>query len=234
MNRKFSVVLVTILFCVPFLAMAKGGLGVSRTPVTLEEDWPPAAILDMGDLNCPGSELVWEDDMPPYCLDGGRIHLRKTIGWGCYYAESEGEAEPRMTGVGMYIVNGNLDADYTGPVWGRYMIVPTEDPCIPLEWVIPGEYPAALDNPTVYWAGTWRGVRTRVCDGSNCVWYGNLKLVGKGHGGELEGLHFKGHETITTYTPLPMPWELIPGQPMGGGPEGVGLGVVKDSLRQKN
>jgi len=230
MNRKLLLVMATILCCIPVLAMAKGGPGVVRTPVALEEDWPPAAILDMGDLRCPGSELVWEQNMPPSCLDGGRMHLRNTTGWGCYYAESGGEPEPRMTGVGMYFVNANLDSDFTGPVWGRFLIVPTEAACNPLDWLVPGVYPEELDDPAVYWAGTWRGVRTRVCDGANCVWYGNLKLVGKGHGGELEGLHFTGHETITTYAPLPMPWEVFPGTPPFG-PEGVGSGVLKDTLR---
>ena len=51
-------------------------------------------------------------------------------------------------------------------------------------------------------------------------------MVDKGRGGNLEGLHFKGKEVITTFTPLPIPWELIPGFPFTG-PEGVITGTIK-------
>ena len=84
-----------------------------------------------------------------------------------------------------------------------------------------------LIDPEVYWKGTWKGRRSMFCDGGQCAWIGNLKLVGKGHGGDIEGIHFKGTEVITTFTPLPVPWELIPGFTVGG-PEGVITGTIKE------
>ena len=89
----------------------------------------------------------------------------------------------------MFVVNGNLDADYTGPVWGTYLIVPSPD-CNPDD----------LLDPAVYWKGTWRGQRSVTCDVASCMWIGNLKLVSKGYGGDIDGIHFKGTETITTFT----------------------------------
>ena len=116
----------------------------------------------------------------------------------------------------MFVVNGNLDADYTGPVWGTYLIVPSQ-----------GCNPDDLLDPAVYWKGTWRGQRSVTCDVASCTWIGNLKLVSKGYGGDIDGIHFKGTETITTFTPMPIPWELIPSFPFDG-PEGIIMGMIKE------
>jgi hypothetical protein len=104
----------------------------------------------------------------------------------------------------------------TGPVWGGFLIVPSTE-CNPDD----------LIDPEVYWKGTWQGRRTVTCDEVDCIWIGDLKIVGKGHGGDIDGKHFKGGEIITTFTPLPVSWELIPGFPVGG-PEGIVTRVIME------
>ena len=192
-----------------------------RTDVMAADDWPADSMLDMGAIYCPGGELEWLDPVTPVCPGSGRIHLREIVGYGCYMASVNGSPEPRFSGVGMFEVNGNLRADYSGPVWGTWMVVPSKD-CDPLDLV----------DPPVYWKGVWQGLRSMFCNDGGCSWVGSLKLVGKGHGGELQGLHFKGTEIITTFTPMPIPWELIgvcgPDPSVPCGPEGVITGVIKE------
>ncbi len=209
--RLWFPVLVVIVLVAPLALQA----GVNRTRVVIADDWPVDSMLDMGTLACPGGELVWADPVTPICPGSGRLHLRRVTGYGCYTAMSGDSVEPRLSGVGMFVVNGNLDDTYSGPVWGTWMVVPSA-----------GCDPNDLVDPEVYWKGTWQGRRSRFCDNGQCVWIGNLKLVGKGRGEGIQGIHFKGSEIITTYTPLPIPWELIPGFPVTG-PEGVITGVIK-------
>lgn len=195
--------------------------GVLRTEVTITDDWPADSFLDMGTISCPGGEIVWLDPATPVCPGSGRIHLRRVMGYGCYDATSEGLPEPRLSGVGYFLVNGNLRADYSGRVWGRWVVVPS-DGCDKNDLV----------DPLVYWKGTWQGRRSMSCDGGLCTWVGDLKLVGKGHGGAIEGIHFKGTETIITFTPMPIPWELIgicgPNPLVPCGPEGEITATIKE------
>lgn len=189
--------------------------GVQRTEVTILDDWPADSLIDMGTISCPGGEIEWVNPVTPVCPGSGRIHLRQIVGYGCYSALTGGSLGTQLSGVGLFVINGNLDADYSGRVWGTWMIVPSDD-CDP----------ADLIDPPSYWEGTWRGRRSAFCAG-DCLWIGNLKLVGKGRGGDIDGHHFKGTEVITTFTPLPVPWELIPGFPLTG-PEGVVAATIKD------
>jgi len=217
MNWKVLLIIYISAFCFSPPVLTKGDPGVLRTDVIIFEDWPADSMLDMGTISCPGGEIQWIDPVTPVCPGSGRIHLRKVAGFGCYYAEtSAGRPEPRLSGVGLFVVNGNLDVDYTGPVWGTYLIVPSQN-C----------NPADLIDPVVYWKGTWRGRRSVTCDAISCTWIGNLKLVSKGYGGDIDGFHFKGAETITTFTPMPIPWELIPDFPATG-PEGSAMGTIKE------
>ena len=205
-----AIVTIALLLCQPLAA------GVQRLEVTVADDWPADAFLDMGKLWCSGAELSWTDPVTPVCPGSGQLHLRRVVGYGCYTATSGGVIEPRLSGVGMFVVNGNLDMTYSGPVWGTWMVVPSA-----------GCDPADLMEPAVYWKGTWQGQRSVFCDSGACTWIGNLKLVGKGRGGDIEGIHLKGTEVITTFTPLPIPWELIPGFPFTG-PEGVINAILKE------
>ena len=190
--------------------------GVQRTEVMIFDDWPADSFIDEGTISCPGGEIVWIDPVTPVCPGSGRIHLRRVVGYGCYEAMAGSSPEPRLSGVGLFVVNGNLDADYSGRVWGTWMIVPSEG-CDQIDLV----------DPLVFWKGTWQGRRSMFCDGGPCSWIGDLKLVGKGHGGAIDGIHIKGTEVITTFTPAPVPWELIPGFPFTG-PEGVLTVTIKE------
>ena len=121
----------------------------------------------------------------------------------------------------MATANGNLDVDYTGPVWGTWMIVPSTG-CDPDDLIV---------DPPVYWKGKWQGERSRYCVGVSCTWIGDLNLVGKGYGGNIDGIHLEGTEKITTFTPLPVPWELIPGFPLDG-PEGVITATINERAKE--
>lgn len=215
MNWKLLLTALLAFAALPPLGAAGEGKGAHFTEVLLIEDWPADALLDMGSMMCPGGVIEFANPATPICAGSGRIHIRRVKGYGCYLGQSNGLPEPRLSGVGMWVVNGNLDEDYTGSVWGTFVIVPATDCDV-----------QDLDDPAVYWKGTWRGQRTVECVGGMCTWIGTLRLVGKGHGGDIDGMHLKADETITTFTPMPAPWELIPGMPVSG-PEGVATGYIK-------
>ncbi len=189
----------------------------TRTEVVVSDDWPADSSLDPPTISCPGGDLEWVDPVTPVCPGSGRIHLRGGIGYGCDQAQVVGGgAEPRLTGVVLFEFNANLDADYSGSAWGTWKTVPGA--CDPSRLYDP-------DAP--HWKGIWVGQRLRFCDATGCRWIGELKVVGKGHGDSLEGLHFRGTETVTTFTPLPVPWDLI-GLCPPCGPEGVLTGTIKE------
>jgi hypothetical protein len=212
MNTKLLATPVLLLL-IPCLLSAEqpADKGGNLTEVVIEDDWPGAPPLSEGTMNCPGGEIEFINPVTPFCATTGRIHFREMAWWACYTSD-----DPRLSGVGMATASGNLDADYTGPVWGTWTIVPSPD-CDPLD----------LIDPPVFWEGTWQGQRSQYCADDQCVWIGDLKLVGKGYGGNIDGIHLKGTELITTYTPLPVPWEFIPGFPLTG-PEGIITATIKE------
>jgi hypothetical protein len=217
MNLKFFVIVMMSICIVPCTVLAGSEYGNLQTEVTVYDDWPADAMMGSGSIECPGGELEWINEVTPVCLSSGRIHMRKMKIYVCMEAfTASGAPEPRLTGVSVININANLDAEYTGAVWGDYMIVPSA-----------GCDPNDLDDPEIYWKGTWQGQRSVTCNEVACTWIGNLKFSGKGRGGDIDNKHFKGGEIITTYTPLPVPWELIPGFPVSG-PEGVITGVIKE------
>ncbi len=201
-----------------FLAAGPAFGSKARTNIVGVDDWPADAFIDPGTLTCAGGELVWANPVTPVCPGSGRLRMRGAVGYGCTQAQevSGGAPEPRVSGVVGFEVNGNLDAEYSGSVWGTWRIVPGDCQASRL-----------FDPETPHWSGNWVGQRLRFCQEAGCRWIGEIKLVGKGHGGLLEGLHFRGSETITTFTPLPVPWELI-GLCPPCGPEGVFRGTIKD------
>lgn len=217
MNWKFFLIIMLSIGIFPCETLTAGDHGNLRTEVMMIDDWPADALIGMGGMKCPSGELEWINEVTPVCPSSGRIHMRKMTNYTCYVAfTASGAPEPRLTGVGIFDVNGNLDSDYTGPVWGDFLIVPSTE--CNLDVLIDSE---------VYWKGTWQGRRAVTCDEVACAWIADLKIVGKGHGGDIDDKHFKGGEIITTYTPLPVSWELIPGFPVGG-PEGIVTGVIME------
>ncbi len=214
MDVKTLLVITIGLLCLscPALADKPADKGGNLTKVVIEDDWPAADPLEKGTMNCPGGEIEFINPVTPICATTGRIHFRDMAWWACYTSK-----DPRLSGVGKATASGNFDANYTGPVWGTWTIVPSPD-CKLLD---------LTNHPTMFWEGTWQGQRSRVCSGVGCLWIGDLKLVGKGYGGIIDGLHFKGNEVITTYTPLPVPWEYIPNFPLDG-PEGIITATIKE------
>jgi hypothetical protein len=192
----------TLTICAMVLLFgAIAAAAAERTPIVAADDWPWDSYLDLGELKCPGGEIVVEPLTGfPTCSAGSRVHFRNTLAYSCVQAVTEtGEPEPRLSGVLFSTFTANWDASYGGAVWGSWRLVPTES-CGPL---------AAADSE-IYWVGTLRGQRTPVCnDSGQCWWVGNLKLVGRGRGGDLAGLHFKGTEMIVTHSPVPLPYELL-------------------------
>jgi hypothetical protein len=213
MDVKTLLVITIGLLCLscPALADKPADAGVQRTDVVILDDWPGAPPISAGTIECPGGELEMLNEVTPICAATGRVHLRNITLWSCMTSD-----DPRVSGVGMFTVNGNLDSAYTGPVWGKWTVVPSQS-CDPMD----------LIDPPVFWQGNWQGQRSQYCDSGPCYWIGDLKVVGKGHGGDIDGLHFKGNEVITTYTPLPIPWEFIPGFPLTG-PEGILTATIKE------
>lgn len=196
--------------------------GVTLTQIEGDDNWAwndnplsPATIF------CPGGELVVDPALGPYCSDSnsGRLHFREGTLWSCISTN-----DARMTGVAVATSNGNFDANSSGSVWGTWMIVPMED-CNK-----DGAYPEELvTNATSFWQGTWTGKRRLESVNGFNTWVGEIKFIGKGVGGELDGLHFNGMEWITMYTPLPLSYELLP--PALGlfdKPEGVIIGTIKE------
>jgi hypothetical protein len=210
-KNLFFVIIGSLSLWLPAFAEAPADAGVERTEVVVLDDWPGAEPLSTGTIKCPGGELEMLDEVTPFCAATGLVNLRDLALWSCFTSD-----DPRLTGVTMFTLNGNLDAAYTGPVWGKWTTVPSQR-CDPTD----------LIEPSVYWKGTWQGQRKYHCDGGSCFWIGDLDVVGKGHGGIIDGIHIKGTELATTYTPLPIPWEFIPGFPVTG-PEGVATLTLKE------
>lgn len=201
------------LVCIGFPAVADkpAGAGVQRTDVVIKDDWQ-GPISD-GTITCPGGEVEWLNAVTPYCAATGLLHWRNGVLWGCTYSEDD----ERVSGPALFEVHANLDASYSGHVWGTWKIVKS-DTCDLATLLHP--------NPDEYWKGTWTGERVYIDEGRP-TWIGELKVVGKGYGGEIDGLNLKGVETVYTFTPLPVPWEFL-GPPLPAGPEGILEATIKE------
>ena len=196
--------------------------GVTRTHIEGVDNWGwNDTPLSPATYTCPGGELVVDPFVGPYCADSttGRMHFRDGAAWTCSTSN-----DPRMTGVGVYTSNGNFDVNSSGSVWGKWMIVPTED-CDK-----DGPYPEELVmNANSFWQGIWNGQRQLYSLNGFNFWIGDLKCVAKGVGGDLDGLHFDGSMWITMYTPTPIPYEFLPPElGLFDEPEGVFIGTIKE------
>lgn len=211
-----------ILLSLPALADPPADAGVNRIQVEGFDDWAwPDNPLSPGTVTCPGGVLMLDQSGMPFCGESstGRLHIRDAVLWSCITAINE----PRISGVGLFTINGNFDADSSGPVWGKWTIYPTVD-CDKS-----GPYPAdQVQASTMYWSGTWQGKRLFYIDSGVPTWVGDLDLVGRGNGGIIDGLHFKGIELITTYTPFPLPYEALGIPGLDDVPEGFVTGTITE------
>ena len=168
-----------LLVSLPVFADPPADAGVTRTQIEGWDNWgwqggPPSTSKIM----CPGGVLVKPFD----CSDSmtGRLHLRDGAGWSCTTAN-----DPRMTGLGLYTSNGNFDADSNGPVWGEWKIVPMVG--CDKNAVYSEVYEDLVNAATSFWHGTWNG--RRQFDSDKNAWVGELKVDGKGIGGDnFEGI----------------------------------------------
>jgi hypothetical protein len=206
----------------PLILLLAGALSADDSPngswteFQAFDDWPAFNMLAEGRMWCPGAELTWENPLLPNCGDGKRFNIREAEMFSCLTGmDMEYNVDPRLSGTMWFNINANLDSTFSGTVFGEFVIVPGET-CDPDE----------LEAPAVYWAGTWQGKRSQICD-PTCSWVGTLHIVGHGYGGDLDGLEFRGEEVITTYTELPAPWDHIPGFPYTE-PEGIVHGYLKE------
>ena len=211
-----------LLLSLPVFAGPPADKGVTRTQIEGEDNWAGVDNpISLGSTTCPGGELMLTPFGIPYCANSttGRLHWRDSVFWSCMTSDDE-----RITGVGLFTINGNFDADSSGPVWGKWKIVPlkncNKDDSYPEQMVM---------TSTTFWHGTFNGQRLFYSVDGFDIWIGDLKIVGKGSGGDIDGLHFKGTEWIQTYTPFPVPYEFLPRElGLFEEPEGSFTGTIKE------
>jgi hypothetical protein len=219
----------TFLLCTGLLFLTLPGFadpvsnaGVTRTEIEGSDNWGWRDFpLSQGTITCPGGELMLDAFGLPYCANSttNRLHFRDTVVWSCMTTN-----DPRTTGVAVFEAKGTLDADSSGPGWGTWKIVPMED-CDK-----DGFYPEeVVETSTTFWRGIWNGKRLFYSMMGFDVWIGDFRIVGKGIGGDIDGLHFEGTELIQTYTPFPVSYELLPSElGLFDVPEGYFTGTITD------
>lgn len=212
LTAVFPCLLVTSLLCtLPAQAASgseqnQGWWPKSRTTtVTGTDDWLPG--VPNGILYCSEGELDMTNPAMPACPPGSTLEMRDVTAQARMFGD-----DPRLVGLLSFSVNGSLDAlMFSGPVWGT--------------WTLDVE---GCDGS---WEGTFYGDRSFVPDQPGPLgmgmWIGALKLRGIGTGECVDRLRMTGTELITTLTPLPIAYEMIPGLcDFGCLPEGVTTGKI--------
>lgn len=180
---------------------------------TAEDEWPiflngsgdvQPNIIKPGEFYCTGGG---EPAGLFECEGGNGIHIRGTEMMSCLHASQP--VDWRLNGTVWFDISANWDSYYTGPVSGNWKIVPGDN-CQMND----------LIEPTTYWEGTYSGKRKLVPDSYPPVWISQLKLKGYGMG-DLAGQRIKATEVITTFSPVPLPWEMIDYLYPETGPEGL-------------
>lgn len=212
LTAVFPFLLVTALLCT-LPAQAASGSEQNQgwwpegpiTHVTGTDDWLPG--VPNGVLYCSEGELDMSDPVAPACPPGTTLELREVTAQARMYGD-----DPRLVGMLSFSVDGSLDAlFFSGPVWGSWTL--------------------DVDNCDGSWEGTFHGERSFVPDQQGPLgagmWIGALKLRGIGSGECVDRLRMSGTELITTLTPMPIAYEMIPGLCESGClPEGVTTGRI--------
>lgn len=183
--------------------------------VSFESDWPLEFLLATPEINCPGGTLALNMGVP-YCDSAsGQMLVRGSEIYSCL--GNSFPFDPRVEGTVWIEINANWDANYTGPGWGRFILVPGEA-CDA----------GSLINPEVYWKGSWQGRREIVSD-TPMTWVHTIQVLGHGVGGELEGLKMRGTEVLTLFTPMAVSYEYLclMGYPCPTGPESFAVAEIK-------
>lgn len=224
MRNKATILLGIGLLIVSLAASADGG---KRTHIEGSDNWGYLGGPEMSSrVICPRDEL---SDNPFPCPDllTGRIHVRDGAGWSCYTSD-----DPRTTGLGLWVTAVNFDADGNAEAWGEWYVVPMVG--CNKDVAYSGEYENLVRNAASFWHGTWSGERQ--FDSDQNAWVLTVAMQGKGFGNGLDGLQYKATEWITTFTPLPAPYEAIfpPGTVEYDMPEGYFSGVITENKNRKN
>ena len=210
-----------IMVSLPVLATPPADAGVTRTQIEAWDNWGwQGGPESSARIICPGGELT-DDPFPCYDSKTGRVYVRGGAGWSCITSD-----DPRMTGLGLWTTSINFDADATGPGWGEFRIVQMSGCNKDADYS--NEYEDLAEHATIFWHGTWNG--QRYFDSELNAWVLEVQMIGKGFGEGLDGLHFRGTERITMFTPFPMPYEyLFPyGSEEFDMPEAYLIGTIKD------
>jgi len=168
-----------------------------RVELSGMEDFPVDMLTELGSFECTGGGYptgLYE------CSEGSGIHIRNLEGYTCLL-----NPDLDVIATAWAQINANWDANYTGPVFGNWMVV-FSDECDK----------SLLQDPDDYFAGTYTGKRRLQMDGPDPVWIGEWKLDGWGVGAH-EGVQFKSKNEYIMYTALPLPFEVTG---IGTGPEG--------------
>ena len=158
------------------------GTAAARNEATLTDLFNPYGIPNplgvpmAGAFLDPGSLICpghtpTGDPMVP-CPEGSSVLMR-----GFRFQTRVDSENANLAGAMTVKANVNFAADYTGPAWGDFAI--------------------QLDAGGVV-EGTWSGFRRKTADS---VWVTDLRVVGHGLGGDVDGKQVKCVEMITELTP---------------------------------
>ena len=169
---------------------------------TVADDWPafegPGGelmpnIIFPGEFFCTGGgEPVVLDLAPPtfQCMGGDGIHIRNTE--MISFLGGSNPEDWRVEGTAWFDFAANWDLDYTGPVFGNWRI----------------DTYTFMQDPDTYWEGTYTGKREFAPSPIGPTWITTLKFRGYGMG-DLAGQQLQATEVVTTFTPIPLPYELL-------------------------
>ena len=205
--RFLPEILLAISFCFLFtgaiFAGSEGasitGNGVKFALFQASDDWAyadPSILIPhlVEAVSCPGAELSLDFQQP--CPPGVNIKIRDLAGASMLVSN-----DPRMTGTLVFTINANLNPEFSGSVWGTWSL--------------------DIEDDAGVWDGNWNGQRRLSINSEECLgitpcWIGELRLVGHGSGGTVEGLRVKATEKVLTFSPLPAPYENVCEMVFGG------------------
>jgi hypothetical protein len=181
MKARHLVIILFVLFLAGSMAPFAQTSAADKTQVSGTETFNPLGlfgqpavgmIISPGTVLCPGFDPTG-DPMQP-CPPESRTHIR-----GFTIISRVEAADPRLSGWMTVELNANMDAEYTGPVWGTFSL--------------------ALDAGGT-WDGTWQGRRSRVGD----HWIVPLHVSGQGTGGAVDGMKLMVVDRIVVPTAAPI------------------------------
>ena len=168
---RFVVLLVALVCILPASAAAQA-VTIQLTaidafdPYGLSGSDAVGAFLSSGTVTCPGTRPTGNPIQP--CPPGSRMHFRD-VSWVSRIMSPS----PLLTGWFYSEGNNNLDADATGPVWGKFRI--------------------ELDAGGV-WEGSWTADRSK----TESLWIVRVRGIGLGIGGNVDGMHLRFTEVAPT------------------------------------